>query len=106
MSDNRNRKPLIFALGAHRVHTSQMGAEQKRPLARRCLDLERFGSRSLDLEGPHRAPNEQEPVERRRDPRYIFIESARFNVPYEVDLVGSKVGSLRQLLAKQGMWGS
>ncbi len=41
----------------------------------------------------------------RRDPRHIFIEGVRYSAPWNVQIGGSKVGRLDQMLAKLGMRG-
>jgi len=41
----------------------------------------------------------------RTDKRYMFIESVRYSAPDTIQMTGSKVGRLAQLLAKKGMWG-
>jgi len=42
--------------------------------------------------------------DRRKDPRFVFIESVRFTVPYDLQINGGKVSTVKQMLAKQGMW--
>ena len=64
MPNDRDRKPLILALDAHRVHASQMGAEQECPLSACRLLVEGFCSRSSDLERIDLALDEQDSVER------------------------------------------
>ena len=43
------------------------------------------------------------PTERRLDPRFIFIESVTFSAPYDVQINGGKINTIKQLLASQGM---
>ena len=40
---------------------------------------------------------------RRTDPRYVFIESVRFRAPYTVEVTGTRVGKMAQILARQGL---
>ena len=42
--------------------------------------------------------------DKRKDPRYLFIESVRFTAPYAVQINGGKISTIKQMLAKQGMW--
>lgn len=41
----------------------------------------------------------------RQDPRYMFIESARYSAPWKLDLKGGKTDKLSQKLAKLGLGG-
>jgi hypothetical protein len=41
----------------------------------------------------------------REDPRYMFIESVQFTAPDQIQISGSRVSTIPQMLAKQGMWG-
>jgi len=47
-----------------------------------------------------------EPSVRRRDLRYIFIESVEYTAPFDLRINGHKIGKLSQLLAKQGLGGT
>lgn len=40
-----------------------------------------------------------------RDDRYMFIESARYSDPYNIQLTGETQGQLQQALKKKSMWG-
>lgn len=42
--------------------------------------------------------------DKRKDPRYIFVESVTFTAPYNVQINGGKISTIKQMLAKQGMW--
>jgi hypothetical protein len=46
----------------------------------------------------------QTTTDKRKDPRYVFIESVRFTAPYNVQINGGKISTVKQMLAKQGMW--
>lgn len=37
------------------------------------------------------------------DPRYMFIEKVTYNIPWNISLIGSRVGTYDQLLAKMGL---
>lgn len=45
-----------------------------------------------------------QPVDRRLDPRYVFIESVQFSAPNDLQISGNKVGKLAQMIAKKGMF--
>jgi hypothetical protein len=47
-----------------------------------------------------------QPTELRLDPRYVFIESIRYRAPWEVEINGSKVGTLGQVMAQLGLGGA
>jgi len=45
-------------------------------------------------------------ADRRKDPRFIFIENVRYRAPYTVEITGTRVGRLTQIQAKQGLGGA
>lgn len=47
-----------------------------------------------------------EPSVRRRDLRYVFIESMEYTAPFDLRINGHKIGKLSQVLAKQGLGGT
>lgn len=48
----------------------------------------------------------EQAADRRRDPRFIFIESVRFRTPDTAEITGTRVGKLAQILAKQAIGGT
>jgi hypothetical protein len=47
-----------------------------------------------------------QPTELRLDPRYVFIESVRYTAPWGIELTGSKVDSISQVMAQLGLGGA
>lgn len=39
----------------------------------------------------------------RTDPRFMFVEAVRYRAPYTVEITGTRVGKLAQILARQGV---
>ena len=117
-NDTDNTRMTLGVYAGRRVvyATIPTDVEYEHRIADRAMRVERYGTghevRPWDVLParwtflPDYMVGRQVPVDRRQDPRYIFIESVSFSAPYNVDLTGSKVGTIRQLLAKQGMWGS
>lgn len=42
----------------------------------------------------------------RLDPRNVFIESVRYDAPYSIQMTGSKISTVKQLMAKRGIAGA
>lgn len=116
MGDANNNRMLFGVYGGQQVYykAAPTTTIYQHRMTGRDMVVEPFGGgmeiRPWDVQAgewlflPDFLAGRSQPSDKRRDPRYLFIESVTFTAPYSVQIRGGALDTLAQLTAKGGTW--